>query len=134
ADVNSSHFVYAEWLASDDLKTSALGPRTLYYRFLAWVHAILERRAYRSAEVCVAVSESVRAELVRIGVPPERIIVIENGIDLVRFRPLPRNRERFGLPSDVPLASFAGDLVSTRKNLDGIFDLLEDVPDLHLAN
>jgi glycosyltransferase involved in cell wall biosynthesis len=133
ADVNSSHFVYAEWLASDDLKTNALGPRTLYYRFLAWVNAILERRAYRSAEVCVAVSESVRAELVRIGVAPERISVIENGIDLVRFKPLPPNRERFGLPADVPLASFAGDLVSTRKNLDGVLDLLEDVPELHLA-
>jgi glycosyltransferase involved in cell wall biosynthesis len=133
ADVNSSHFVYAEWLASEDLKINALGPRTLYRRIYAWVHAILERRAYRSAAVCVAVSESVRAELVRIGVAPERITVIENGIDLVRFKPLPQNRERFGLPADVPLASFAGDLVSTRKNLDGVLDLLEDVPELHLA-
>jgi glycosyltransferase involved in cell wall biosynthesis len=131
-DVNSSHFVFAEWLASDDLR-SVFESRTLYYRFHGWVHAILERRAYRSAGVVVAVSESVRAELVRIGVQPERIVVIENGIDLARFRPLPPDRERFGLPARVPLASFAGDLISARKNLDGVFDLLEDVSELHLA-
>jgi glycosyltransferase involved in cell wall biosynthesis len=133
ADVNSSHFVYAEWLASDDLRGNVFAPRTIYYRFLARVHAMLESRAYRSASVVVAVSESVRAELISIGVPHERIVVIENGIDLRRFQPFPPDRGRFGLPADVPLAVFAGDLVSARKNLDAIFDLLEDVPELHVA-
>jgi glycosyltransferase involved in cell wall biosynthesis len=75
----------------------------------------------------------VRRELIGIGVSPERIQVILNGVDLEEFRPSFADRAAFGLPAGVPLALFVGDLRTPRKNLDTVLESLTRVPNLHLV-
>jgi glycosyltransferase involved in cell wall biosynthesis len=81
----------------------------------------------------VAVSESVRQDLIRIGVESRRIVTITNGVDPTVFHPGRSERRRFALPLDVPVALFAGDLRTPRKNLDTVLRALAEVPRLHLA-
>jgi glycosyltransferase involved in cell wall biosynthesis len=133
-DVNAVHFVHSSWVRSRyhpwRLKRDAL---SLYARVYNGLNAALEGAAFRRSGRIVAVSESVRRDLLGIGVPAARISVITNGVDTAEFHPGPEQRERFGLPAHVPIALFAGDLRTPRKNLDTVLRSLPDVPDLHLA-
>jgi hypothetical protein len=47
----------------------------------------IELAAYAAADQVVVVSDGFRADLVRRGVPPEKVHTIRNGVDLGRFRP-----------------------------------------------
>jgi len=55
--------------------------------------------AARTAAAMITVSRSLKDGLARLGVPPERITVLRNGVDLDLFRPTERQatRERLGL-------------------------------------
>jgi len=134
ADVNAVHFVHGTWLRSPyhpwRLRKT---PRTLYARAHSGLNGMLERGAFRRAGAIVAVSRRVRQELIEAGVAPARIATIPNGVDTDEFRPGPVARDRFGVPDDVPLALFAGDLKTPRKNLETVLRALPDVPGLHLA-
>ncbi|HTR15952.1 MAG TPA: glycosyltransferase family 4 protein [Acetobacteraceae bacterium] len=134
SDINAVHFVHAAWLRSRyhpwRLRRDA---RSLYARAYSQANALLERRALRRSRRIVAVSAQVRQELLRAGVPGERIHVIINGVDTEEFHPGLAEPARFGLPDAVPLALFAGDLKSPRKNLETVLRALSEVPDLHLA-
>lgn len=88
---------------------------------------------YRDTRRIVAVSAQVRQELLAIGVPPEHVSVILNGVDLTEFAPGVEDREALGLPPGVSLALFVGDIRTPRKNLDTVLRALTDVPGLHLA-
>ncbi|WP_208027755.1 glycosyltransferase family 4 protein [Rhabdothermincola sediminis] len=46
-----------------------------------------ELAAYRAATAVVVVSEGFRQDLVRRGIPPSKVHVIRNGVDLAEFRP-----------------------------------------------
>ncbi len=61
-----------------NLIARSAGPR----RMILW--------AARQAAANVAVSESLRAAMVALGVAPDRVRVLRNGVDLIRFRPGPR--------------------------------------------
>lgn len=50
---------------------------------------IVERRAYSLAHVVVANAEAVRAQLLREGLRPERVVTVYNGLDAARFLPRP---------------------------------------------
>lgn len=134
ADVNAVHFVHNSWLRSP-VHTSRL--RRDFYGFYQWLYTVLnvrsEKRAFRRAKVVVAVSEKVRKELLDVGVPKEYIRVIFNGVDLHEFSPGSADRRKLGLPEDVALALFAGDIRTPRKNLDTVLHALIQVPELHLA-
>ncbi|MBW4615429.1 MAG: glycosyltransferase family 4 protein [Desmonostoc vinosum HA7617-LM4] len=135
-DVNAVHFVHSSWLKFSKLdKTIKL--RTLIYDFYQWLYTKLnarwEKKAFRQAQVVVAVSNKVVKDLVEIGVPPERIRVILNGVDLQEFSPGISDRQKWQLPAKVPLALFAGDIRTPRKNLDTVLRALVQVPQLHLA-
>ena len=92
--------------------------RGTYQGFYTALNANWERKAFDRAKVVVAVSEKVAQELVAIGIPRDRIRVILNGIDLQEFAPGIVDRQKRGLPEEVPLALFAGDIRTPRKNLD----------------
>jgi hypothetical protein len=51
----------------------------------------LELYLYRRAVAVVAVTEAFRENLIRRGIPGDKILVVTNGIDLTRFRPLARD-------------------------------------------
>ena len=133
-DVNAAHFVHSAWLRSP-VHVSRL-ERNLYgaYQDLnTRLNAAWERPAFQNARAVVAVSERVRQELLAIGVADERLRVIVNGVNLHEFFPGPARRDALGLPENVPLALFAGDIRTPRKNLDTVLKALALVPNLHLA-
>jgi glycosyltransferase involved in cell wall biosynthesis len=75
------------------------------------------------------------------GVPRERIQIIQNGVDVERFRPVAdaqekrRLREELHLPQEVPIVVFAGSIVP-RKGVDPLIRtwprVLAKVPDAQL--
>jgi glycosyltransferase involved in cell wall biosynthesis len=133
-DVNAAHFVHGAWLRSP-VHTGRLrgGAYGAYHRLYTGLNARLERWAYGQARVVVAVSERVRRELIGVGVPADRIRVIWNGVDVAEFRPGPADRAALGLPEEVPLALFAGNIRTPIKNLDTVLRALTSIPELHLA-
>jgi glycosyltransferase involved in cell wall biosynthesis len=102
-----------------------------------WLYTALnarwERHAFAQAQIVVAVSERVEAELIAAGVPADCIRTIPNGVDLDEFAPGPVDRSALGLPPSVPLALFVGDLQTPRKNLDTVLQAVSVLPELHLA-
>jgi glycosyltransferase involved in cell wall biosynthesis len=134
ADVNACHFVHSSWLASP-VHPSRLrgGVQGAYHRLYSSLNSRFERKAYLSAKTVVSVSEQVRSELAAIGIDPAKIKTVPNGVDTDEFHPGPGDRMHFGLPDGVPLALFAGDLRSPRKNLDTVLRAMSEVPELHLA-
>ena len=133
-DVNAAHFVHSTWHKSPchPWKTHP-GAHGAYQWLFSALNAQWERRAFGQAAHVVAVSERVRQELLSIGVPDDKIRVIHNGVDLNEFYPGVENRTVLGLPPDVPLGLFAGDLRLMRKNLDTVLRAMTRLPDLHLA-
>ncbi len=86
---------------------------------------VIGRRAHR----LVAISNGVRHALEAIGVPPEKIVVAPDGVDLAVFAALPSRaeaRRRLGLPEAKRLVMYAGNLFSWK----GVFTLAEAAPDL----
>ncbi|MBD2665776.1 glycosyl transferase, group 1 [Richelia sinica FACHB-800] len=134
ADINAVHFVHSSWLRSP-VHISRL--RRDFYGLYQWLFTALnahwEKRAFRHAKRVVAVSDKVAQELISIGVPPSQLQVIVNGVDLQEFSPGVVSRQQLGLPANVTLALFAGDIRTPRKNLDTILQALAQVPDLHLV-
>lgn len=96
------------------------------------------KRAYRGAERAtaplvarwIAISESVRSELVEdYGLPPERVAVVRNGIDLATFfedRDAGAARARLGLEPGVPVAGTAARF-APQKGLETLIDSLPTV-------
>jgi glycogen synthase len=91
----------------------------------AWV----ERLALESADAVVAVSGEMRGDVLRhFRVPPERVHVIPNGVDVETYRRVPgRTRlDRFGIDPARPYVLFVG-RVSRQK---GLSHLIRAIPDL----
>ncbi|MDZ8049867.1 MAG: glycosyltransferase family 4 protein [Aulosira sp. ZfuVER01] len=143
ADVNAVHFVHSSWLRSPvHISRTRRDAYGLYQWLYTALNAHWEKQAFQKAKVVVAVSEKVAQELVNIGVPRSQIQVIVNGVDLEEFTPgvgdafgtaQSAGRSSWNLPENVPLALFAGDIRTTRKNLDTVLYALAKVPGLHLA-
>jgi glycosyltransferase involved in cell wall biosynthesis len=133
-DVDIAPFVHSAWLRSPvhtwQIRRDLYG---LYQWFYTVLNAYWEKNAFRQAKVSVAVSQRVKRELLDIGVPDERIRVILCGIDLQEFSPSSVDRKKLGLPEQVPLALFVGDIRTNRKNLDTVLHALVQVPNLHLV-
>jgi glycosyltransferase involved in cell wall biosynthesis len=79
-----------------------------------WPNAWVMRRAARSADRIICVSRAVARELEAFGVPPHKLVVIHNGLDLAgRFRPRSATgllRAQFGLPLNARLVGMIGQL------------------------
>jgi glycosyltransferase involved in cell wall biosynthesis len=70
------------------LAVGAIGNRLVVRALYA-----LERWLYTGADLVVTVGDGYREELVKKGVPPEKIVVVPNGVDLDRFAPRPCDAE-----------------------------------------
>lgn len=73
-------------------------------------------RGLRRARRVFSVSDSLRQVAVGLGLDRERVRVVGNGVDLQRFRPLPRAQARaaLGLPADAPVLVSVGGLVERK--------------------
>jgi UDP-glucose:(heptosyl)LPS alpha-1,3-glucosyltransferase len=100
---------------------------SVYHRSLL----LLESRQFQvngSAKI-IAVSEEVKSDIVRhYSVPPDKVVVVYNGVDQNRFHPSKRAevresiRERWKIPMDSPLVLFVGSGFR-RKGLDRILSI-----------
>jgi glycosyltransferase involved in cell wall biosynthesis len=134
SDVNLVHFVHAAWLKSPSHPARGELSLAALYRWLYTVVSVrVERSAFVRSRAIVAVSELVRRQLLECGIPSERISVIPNGVDLDVFVPGTSERSPFGLPEGKFVGLFAGDLRTTRKNLDTVLKAIRAVPNVHLA-
>ena len=141
-DINVVHFVHSAWFQSPvHPARSQRSPYSLYHWLYTRLNAHWEVAAFRQATTVVAVSEQVKQELIDLGISPNQIRVILNGVDLQEFYPTSSQapsqinslRHSLDLPDRVPLALFVGDIRLNRKNLDTVLHALTQVPDLHLA-
>jgi glycosyltransferase involved in cell wall biosynthesis len=90
----------------------------------------------RVPDVFTAVSEPVRARCVELGASPDKVKVIENGIEWIEAPPRGKLRERLGLAADVPLIGAVGSLTPRKRHrelLQAMAVLLEARPDAHLV-
>jgi len=96
------------------------------YHVSTWV----ERTAYENADGVVAVSASMRRDVQALyGVPPGRIRVIHNGIDLRQYRPTPNAAvlAEFDIDPATPFVLFVGRI--TRQK--GIIHLVKAIKYFH---
>ena len=139
--VNTSQFVHSAWRQSPmHVAKTNRNPYGAYQWLYSAINAQGEKRAYGQAKVVVAASSTVEKELKSIGVEPSRLRVILNGANLSEFYPDKTGAEAFrqsvGLPVDAPVALFAGDIKTGRKNLDTVLAALQKIKaqsPIHLA-
>ena len=74
------------------------------------------RWTLRQAAGMVAVSSALKQAMVGLGVPPAKIQIIQNGVDVEQFQPLDcaQARRRLGLPKDGRVVVSVGKLVPTK--------------------
>ncbi|MGO8917307.1 MAG: glycosyltransferase family 4 protein [Stellaceae bacterium] len=133
-DINVVNFTSHGWWQTSQhpwkVKKNAYG---LYQLVHAKMQRHWEQSTFLRAKWNIAVSSRIRDELIDLGVNERSITVIFNGADLDEFKPGPARRAAFGLPSDVPLGLFVGDIRLNRKNLATVLKGLVRVPEMHLA-
>jgi glycosyltransferase involved in cell wall biosynthesis len=135
--VNTAQFVHSAWLQNPAHPARGeRGPGPTYQWLYSTLNARWERNAFGHARQVTAVSRTVEGELRRFGFKGGNgtVKVIPNGVDVDEFKPGPADRAALGLPTDgAPLALFAGDIRTPRKNLDTVLKALVDVPRVRLA-
>lgn len=96
------------------------------------------RTALSAVDRLVAVGESLRARAVALGAPPERTLVVRNGVDLERFAPRSRSAARaaLGLPVEGDVLLYVGRLLPV-KGPDVLIEALPAIaaarPTVHLS-
>ncbi|MEM8872773.1 MAG: glycosyltransferase [Planctomycetota bacterium] len=137
-DVNASHFVHGSWKANPAHPRHGGGARGMYQGFVTRWNALWERRAYRQAGRVIAVSPQVANDVIdHCGVAPQRVCVIESGVDLDTFTPWtpdqgsPRQGHEWEAARDKLVLGFCGDLQTNRKNLDLLLAALGRVDGVH---
>lgn len=132
-DLNLCQFVHAAWLRNRASRATRGIVDWAYQQLYTRYNASRERLAYAAARHIVAPSHRTAAELQDIGVPRQKIEVIPNGVDMDEFKPGPSDRPALGLPPDVPLLLFTGDLRTNRKGLRWVLAAVAKLPQVHLA-
>jgi glycosyltransferase involved in cell wall biosynthesis len=132
--VNAVHFAHGGWHRSP-YHTIRVNPglNGVYQWLFSKINHYWERKTLDRANQIIAVSDLVKKELKESGIHEDKIKVVVNGVDTSEFSPGSVDRTALGLPEDVPLGLFVGDIQSPIKNLDGVLRCLPDVDDVHLA-
>jgi glycosyltransferase involved in cell wall biosynthesis len=118
-DLIDAHYIYPDGLAAVMLGATLKKPVVvsargtdinLFPRFKSirpLVQQVLKR-----ADAVIAVSQPLKDIMIDLGCPPEKITVIRNGVDPVKFRKQPQAtaRQKLGLPADRPIVLSVGRL------------------------
>ena len=140
-DLIDAHFAYPDGYAATLLGRWLGVPATITLRGTEQRHTLdpslgpKVRRALERASQVFAVSDSLRRVALALGIAPNKVRVIGNGVDLQRFYPMPRAeaRKALGLPAEASVLVSVGGLVE-RKGFHRVIELLpalcERVPGL----
>lgn len=134
-DINAVHFVHSTWIKSPvhSFRVHRSWKRW-YFGLYTLVNAYLERFAFRKSGKIIAVSEKVKDELIQLGMHPDKVQVIHNGVDVHEFYPIDAGeKSRMNINSGRVVGLFAGDISSPRKNLDTVLKSMVSVPGLELV-
>jgi len=122
------------WVA-DLWPESAIQLGILRNRVLIRLSKWLEWSTYRRASIIWVVTERMRETLMRRGIPLEKLLLITNGVDTAKFRPLAQAQARARLGWDDRFTLlYAGNhgLVYAMSTLLDAAEQLEDYPDIHM--
>ena len=130
-DLLDSHFGFPDGYAAVLLGRWLGVPVTITLRGTEARHAAdptlrpLLLKALLGADRVFAVADALKQVAVSIGVPAEKITVVGNGVDTVRFVPVDRDEARaaLGLPANAPVLISVGGLVE-RKGFHRVIELL----------
>ena len=130
-DLLDSHFGYPDGYAAVLLGRWLEVPVTITLRGTETRHAAdpvlrpLLLKALLGADRVFAVADALKQLAVSIGVPADKITVVGNGVDTVRFVPVDRDEARaaLGLPANAPVLISVGGLVE-RKGFHRVIELL----------
>ena len=132
--VNTAHMIHSAWEKCPWNRDRNVHPlRAAYHKLYTRLNTRWEAISYSNAKVVVAVSQQVKSELLAITIGQGNIRVITNGVDLEEFAPGSLNRIELGLPPDVPLLLFVGDIQTGLKNLETVLQAVKRNPKCHLA-
>jgi len=137
-DFIDAHYAYPDGVAAVQVAVEMGAPValtvrgsdvTLLPKFAGPRRAILN--AVARSDAVIAVSQALKDELTKLGAPKEKIAVLRNGVDLVKFKPGDRAaiRDKLGLSGKVLLS--AGRLID-RKGHDLVIRAIKDIPDATL--
>ena len=74
----------------------------------------MERFTYRHADVIITISDDMKENVLRKGVPPEKVAVVRNWIDIDKVKPVAREDNRLfdelNLPREQFYVVYAGNL------------------------
>jgi len=138
-DIIDAHYVYPDGFAAillgkllrKPVVVSARGSDiNLFSEFLT-IRPLIREVMVR-ADGLIAVSESLKARMVELGCAPEKIRVIGNGVDTIKFQSRPKNEMRrlLGLPADRSILLSIGNLTENK----GFHILIEAVASLRRQN
>lgn len=121
-DLIDAHFAYPEGIAAALLARIFRVPLAVTLRgselaFAAYpMRRIAMRWAFRRASKVVAVSKELSRWAIAEGAPPERVVVIPNGVDQDTFYPRDRDlaRRKYGIPDGCKLIVSAGELIEAK--------------------
>lgn len=133
-DLIDAHFAYPDGFAATRLGRWLNVPVTITLRGteqrLAQDARLapLMKRALADAAHVFSVSESLRQAALGLGIAPQKVQVVGNGVDLQKFQPLPRGEARaaLGLPDDAPVLVSVGGLCERK----GFHRVIEQLPAL----
>jgi glycosyltransferase involved in cell wall biosynthesis len=89
------------------------------------------RWAAERADGLITVCAALKEELVRLGVPPERVRTLRNGVDLEVFKPIDPQQAKDTLAVNGPVLASVGSLIA-RKGHDLVIRALEHLPEVTL--
>ncbi len=129
-----AHFAYPDGHAATLLGRWLSLPVTITLRGTEVPHSrtrwrrALMIRALRAAQGIFSVSDSLRQHVAGLGIDPERVQVVGNGVDSQRFAPMPKDEARaaLGIPDDGPVLISVGGLVERK----GFHRVIECLPQL----
>jgi len=125
-DLIDAHYIYPDGFAAvllgslfrKPVVVSARGSDINLYKEFPLIRRLLQYTLGKADRV-IAVCQALKNEMIRLGVPPEKVAVIPNGVAPGKFYPIPKNkaRNRLRLPVDRKLILSVGELIP-RKGFD----------------
>ncbi len=99
--------------------------------FVSLVDRIVKKH-YTAVDVFFVATSRFRDKLLRLGVPPEKIVFAPFGIDTERFKPGKniKLRRKFGIPEDAPVLLYLGRM-SHEKNVETIIRAIPLIAEKH---